>query len=94
MPLLSRSNEGYWPEPKRKVIRMTDLLAHAQTLIQRLNAPAQWHSVWIRAEVDPETGLATGKEELCVSIRPGKKVNVPAEHNGIPVVRVPWPKGS
>ena len=70
-----------------------DLLNHAMTLIKRLNAPAQWHSVWIRAETD-ENGLATGKQELCVSIRPGKKVNVPTEHEGIPVVNVPWPKGS
>lgn len=81
---------------------MADLTQHAQTLIRRLNAPAQWHSVWIRAETAPEldadnqpTGrlIATGKQELCVSIRPGKKVNVPAEHDGIPVVLVPWPKG-
>lgn len=73
---------------------MNDLMAHAQTLVVRLNAPAQWHSVWVRAEVDPDTGLATGKQELCVAIRPGKKVNVPSVHQGVPVVQVPWPKGS
>lgn len=75
---------------------MTDLTAVAQSLIVRLNAPAQWHSVWIRAETETgEDGVtrATGKQELCVSIRPGKTVNVPHEHMGIPVVRVPWPKG-
>jgi hypothetical protein len=75
---------------------MTELTLVAQSLIQRLNAPAQWHSVWIRAETstDEETGItrATGRQELCVSIRPGKKVNVPDEHMGVPVVRVPWPK--
>ena len=73
---------------------MNSLLAHAQTLITRLNAPTQWHSVWVRAKVDPETGLATGEQELCVSIRPGKNVKVPTEHQGVPVVQVPWPKGS
>lgn len=73
---------------------MADLHLVAQSLIARLNAPAQWHSVWIRADTDPETGLATGRQDLCVSIRPGKKVNVPAEHMGVPVVQVPWPKGS
>jgi len=73
---------------------MTDLTLVAQSLITRLNAPAQFHSVWIRAAVDPETGHATGRQELCVSIRPGKKVNVPSEHMGVPVVQVPWPRGS
>lgn len=75
---------------------MTDLSNVAQSLIKRLNAPAQWHSVWIRAETEEDqSGIirATGKQELCVSIRPGKKVNVPTEHMGVPVVRVPWPKG-
>lgn len=73
---------------------MTDLTAVAQSLIRSLNAPAQWHSVWVRADIDPETNRATGKQELCVSIRPGKKVNVPAEHMGVPVVQVPWPEGN
>lgn len=77
---------------------MTDLFATAQSLIVRLNAPAQWHSVFIRAETatDAETGktVATGRQELCVSVRPGKKVNVPTEHMGVPIVQVPWPKGS
>jgi len=71
---------------------MDDYNAAAQTLIARLNAPAQFHSVWIRTQVDEETGEF--KKYLCVSIRPGKKVNVPSEHMGIPVVLVPWPKGS
>lgn len=71
---------------------MTDLntlTLQAQTLIQRLNAPAQWHSVFIRTSVGDDGEF---RRDLCVSIRPGKKVNVPAEHNGIPVVQVPWPK--
>ncbi len=39
---------------------------------------------------------ATGKQELCVSIRPEwkTKIMVPDEHEGIPVVLVPWPKGN
>lgn len=79
------------------------LAVHAQTLIRRLAAPAQWHSVFIRAQTAPEldghgepTGrvYATGKHELCVSIRPEKlsQVKVPTEHQGIPVVQVPWPE--
>ncbi len=73
---------------------MTDYLTAAQTLIQRLNAPAQAHSVWIGTEVDPETKEFV--RSLCVSIRPGwkSKITVPTEHHGIPVVNVPWPKGS
>lgn len=78
---------------------MTDHLAAAQTLIRRLNAPAQAHSVWIRAETTTDENgklWATGKQELCVSIRPTwkDKIKVPTEHEGIPVVNVPWPKGS
>jgi hypothetical protein len=74
---------------------MTDYLAAAQSLIRQLNAPAQSHSVWIAADVD-EDGRATGKQSLCVSIRPNwkAKITVPTEHQGIPVVNVPWPKGS
>lgn len=69
-------------------------LEAAQTLIQRLNAPAQFHSVWVKTEVDPET--KEFKKSLCVSIRPAQvnKIKVPAEHMGIPVVQVPWPKGA
>ena len=65
----------------------------AQSLIVRLAAPAQYHSVWIKAEVN-EAGEM--KKSLCVSIRPGQvnKIKVPDEHLGIPVVQVPWPKGS
>ncbi len=73
---------------------MTDLLSAAQSLIVRLNAPPQAHSVYIGTEVDPET--KEFKRSLCVSIRPSwkNKIIVPAEHQGIPVVNVPWPKGS
>lgn len=73
---------------------MSDLTNEAQSLIRSLNAPAQWHSVFIRTEVDPETKEFT--RSLCVSIRPEhvNKVKVPAEHMGIPVVQVPWPEGS
>lgn len=72
---------------------MTDHLTAAQTLIVRLNAPAQAHSVWIKTEVDDEGRFV---KSLCVSIRPGwkDKIKVPTEHEGIAVVNVPWPKGS
>lgn len=76
---------------------MTDHLTAAQSLIRQLNAPAQAHSVWVRAETIEEDGKlrATGKQELCVSIRPNwvSKIKVPEIHEGIPVVNVPWPKG-
>jgi hypothetical protein len=66
----------------------------AQTLIKRLNAPAQFHSVYVQTAVDPDT--QEFKKSLCVSIRPAQvnKIKVPSEHMGIPVVQVPWPKGA
>ncbi len=80
---------------------MTDHLQAAQSLIRRLTvggnpAPAQAHSVWVQTVIDPETGFATGAQQLCVSIRPEwkSKITVPDIHEGIPVVNVPWPKGS
>lgn len=78
---------------------MTDHFSAAQSLIVRLNAPPQAHSVWIRSETETDgegKTRATGKQELCVSIRPTwkNKITVPSEHMGIPVVEVPWPKGS
>lgn len=78
---------------------MTDHLSAAQSLIRRLNAPAQAHSVWVRSEIEKDENgkdRATGNQELCVSIRPTwkSKIKVPDEHEGIPVVNVPWPKGS
>ncbi|HEX2653542.1 MAG TPA: hypothetical protein VHN11_07820 [Xanthobacteraceae bacterium] len=75
---------------------MTDqrYLEAAQSLIVSLHAPAQHHSVWVRNEVDSDTGKIN--TALCVSIRPAQvgKIKVPAEHMGIPVVQVPWPKGA
>lgn len=73
---------------------MADHLEAAQSLILRLHAPAQYHSVWVRSEIDPDTKQE--KKMLCVSIRPAQlsKIHVPAEHMGFPVVQVPWPKGS
>lgn len=73
---------------------MTDYLAAAQSLIIRLNAPPQAHSVYVQTAVDDET--KEFKKSLCVSIRPSwkAKVKVPTEHLGIPVVEVPWPKGA
>jgi hypothetical protein len=71
---------------------MTDLNAAAQSLIVRLAAPAQYHSVYIRNQVDPNTKQFV--QALCVSVRPGfeDKVTVPTEHMGIPVVKVAWPE--
>ena len=74
---------------------MTDkYIDAAQSLIVRLNAPAQYHSVWVQTDTDPETKQF--KKSLCVSIRPAqlKNITVPDEHQGIPVVKVPWPKGA
>lgn len=73
---------------------MTDYMNAAQTLIKRLNAPAQMHSVWIRNDLDNDT--KEFKRSLCVSIRPEYKarVTIPETHEGIPVVEVPWPKGA
>ncbi len=80
---------------------MTDQthLDAAQGLIKRLNAPAQVHSVWVQAETETDDEgktRATGKQHLCVSIRPEWKdrVIVPTEHAGIAVVQVAWPNGS
>lgn len=71
---------------------MTDLTHAAQSLIVALRAPAQWHSVFIQARVDPETKQFT--KHLCVSVRPGceNKVNIPREHMGVPIEVIPWPK--
>lgn len=89
---------------------MTDIMTAAQTLVKSLQcsgapAPAQAHAVWVRAEIIDKldekgkptgTLLATGKQELCVSIRPGwiSKIRVPETYEGFRVVNVPWPKGS
>lgn len=72
---------------------MSDHLAAAQGLIVSLNAPAQYHSVWIKTEVDPDT--KDFKKIICVSIRPGQENNirVPDSFQGFPVVQVPWPEG-
>lgn len=71
---------------------MQNYIDAAQTLIAQLNAPPVAHSVWVRTDVVEGEFVRS----LCVSIRPGwkSKVKVPKEHAGIPVVEVPWPKGS
>lgn len=73
---------------------MSDEMAAAQSLIISLGAPAQYHSVWVRTDVDPETKQFV--KSLCVSIRPAQlsKIKVPSTFQGFPVVQVPWPKGS
>lgn len=69
---------------------MTDIALAAQSLIRSLNAPAQYHSVWIRTETED----GQFKKSLCISVRPGHEhqVRVPAEHMGFQIVNVPWPK--
>ena len=73
---------------------MSNHLEAAQSLILQLNAPAQYHSVWVRTDVDPKTKEFV--KSICVSIRPAQvnKIKVPTEHMGFPVLQVPWPKGS
>jgi len=72
---------------------MSDILQAAQTLILRLNAPPQYHSVWVRTEVDPDSGKS--RNVLCVSIRPEQvnKIKVPDKHMGYDVIKEPWPEG-
>ncbi len=64
----------------------------AQSLIIQFNQPAQFHAVWVNANVDAETGDID--RTICVSIRPGHEKNfiIPAEHEGVPVRSVPWPE--
>lgn len=71
---------------------MQNYIDAAQGLIQKLNAPPQAHSVWVKTDVVDGAFV----QSLCVSIRPTykAKIKIPAEHNGIPVVEVPWPKGA
>jgi len=71
---------------------MQDYINAAQTLITTLNAPPQAHSVWVKTDVVDGEFVRS----LCVSVRPGfkSKIKIPAEHQGIPVVEVPWPKGA
>lgn len=71
---------------------MQDYINAAQTLIAKLNAPPQAHSVWVKTDVVAGEFVRS----LCVSIRPTykAKIQIPAEHMGIPVVQVPWPKGA
>lgn len=83
---------------------MTDIMTAAQTLVRSLQAdgspaPAQAHAVWVQAETDTNADgklIATGRQQLCVSIRPGwiSKIKVPETYEGHPVVNVPWPRGS
>jgi hypothetical protein len=72
---------------------MSNHIEAAQSLILKLNAPPQYHSVWVRNEVMPDGSV---KPMICVSIRPAQvsRIKVPDEHMGFPVIRVPWPKGS
>lgn len=69
-----------------------DAISAAQAFIRSLNAPPQAHSVYVRTEVDPETKeFVPG---ICISIHPRfkRQIKIPAQFEGFPVTKVPWPK--
>jgi hypothetical protein len=63
----------------------------AQSLIQRLNAPPQAHSVYVQTSVNDQGEFV---RKLCVSIHPNfkKQVIIPQTHEGFAVEQVPWPQ--
>ena len=71
---------------------MIDHIEAATSLVKKLAAPPQAHSVYIRSDVDEQS--KEFKRTLCVSWHPhykGAKV-VPTEYMGYPVEIVNWPK--
>ena len=56
------------------------------------NTPPQSHSVWVKTEIGDDKEFARA---ICVSENPRwkGKLNIPAEHLGVPVMKVEWPKG-
>ena len=70
---------------------MTDFVEAAQSLVKKLAAPPQAHSVYIRTDVGDDHEF---KRTLCVSWHPQFKGNrtLPDMHMGYPVEIVPWPK--
>ena len=70
---------------------MSDPIQAATSLVKKLNAPAQAHSVYIQTNVGPNGQF---EKVLCVSIRPEwkSKIQVPAKHMGYPIHEVEWPK--
>ena len=64
----------------------------AVSLVAKINAPPQAHSVYVRTDVGEDKEF---KRTICVSIRPTYKgaIIIPTEHAGFPVERVKWPDG-
>lgn len=71
---------------------MPDYIEAATSLVKKLNAPPQAHSVYIRSDVDETTKQF--KRTICVSVRPEwkSKIQIPDKHMGFQVEEVPWPK--
>lgn len=65
-------------------------IAAAQSLVAKLNAPPQAHSVYVKTEVVDGEFV----RKLCVSIHPKFKgqITVPETHEGIDIISVPWPR--
>lgn len=76
-------------------IAINDAINAAQDLVRLYNnnphTPPQSHSVWVKTE------LGDGKQfvrSICVSEHPKfkGKLAIPAEHMGVPVLLVAWPR--
>ena len=77
-------------------ITQAEAISAASDLVRALNgtpgiAP-QMHSVFVKTEVGADKQF---QYAIAVSEHPKAKgrLSVPAEHFGVPVIRVPWPKG-
>lgn len=70
-----------------------DYVQAATSLVKKLNAPPQAHSVYIRAET---TAAGQFKHSICVSVRPEwkSKIQIPEKHMGFDVIQVDWPQDS
>jgi len=76
-----------------------DFVQAATSLIKKLNAPPQAHSVYIKHEVprNPDGTFSNGfTHKLCISIRPEwkSKISIPKKHLGFDVEIVEWPQDS
>lgn len=69
-----------------------DAIQAAQSLVLKLAAPPQAHSVFVQTTVDPVSREFV--KRICVSIHPKfkGKIDVPAVHEGYVVEPVKWPK--
>ena len=77
-------------------ITIAQAMGAASDLVRLFNnnpkTPPQSHSVWVKTETTPDGEFA---RSICVSEHPkfSGKLKIPLEHAGVPVNRVPWPKG-